>query len=252
MSAISRRWLPILLAAAFSLPVQATAQIGSTTAAAARIFISRAERELNELSIRSNQASWIAANFITEDSEALSAEHARNFSVAIQKYAVEAKKYDKTKLPAELRRKMTLLKLALVAPPPGNPTDATELTKITTSMEADYGKGSYCRTSRTGASECRQINELSKVLATSTDPSELLDAWQGWHKVGAPLRQRYSRFVELSNKGARELGFDNTGDLWRAGYDMTPAEFSAELDRLWLQVQPLYQSLHAYVRTRLG
>ena len=244
---------PVVLILALALPASAHPQQSAPrTAAMARIFLDRAERDLNGLLIKSNEASWVAANFITDDTEALSAEHARNLAVAIQKYAVEAKKYDNVKLPAVLRRKMTLLKLSLVAPPPGNPADATELTKITTSLEADYGKGTYCRTTRGTQQECLQINGLSRILATSTDPNELLDAWQGWHRVGAPLRQRYSRFVELSNKGARELGFANTGELWRAGYDMTPAEYSKELDRLWLQVQPLYQSLHAYVRTRLS
>jgi peptidyl-dipeptidase A len=255
MFAISRRWLTALVVLAIAFPVIATAQAKpAATVTGARRFIERAERDLLDLSIKANQATWVASNFITDDTEALSAEHSRNLAVAIQRYAIEAKRYERLRLPAELRRKLTLLKLALVAPPPGNPTDATELTKITTSMEADYGKGTYCRPSKTAGApnECLQINELSRILVASTDPNELLDVWQGWHRIGAPLRTRYSRFVELSNKGARELGFSNTGDLWRAGYDMTPAEFSAELDRLWTQVQPLYESLHAYVRTRLG
>ena len=46
--------------------------------------------------------------------------------------------------------------------------------------------------------------------------------WAGWHKVGAPMRDRYARFVELSNQGARELGYGDTGTLWRSAYDMTP------------------------------
>jgi peptidyl-dipeptidase A len=65
------------------------------------------------------------------------------------------------------------------------------------------------------------------------------------------MRQRYARFVELSNKGAKELGFKDTGAMWRSNYDMTPDEFSAELERLWRQVEPLYVSLHAYVRKQL-
>ncbi len=65
------------------------------------------------------------------------------------------------------------------------------------------------------------------------------------------MRQRYARFVELSNQGAREMGFKDTGAMWRAGYDMTPEQFNAELERLWQQVRPLYLSLHTYVRARL-
>ena len=65
------------------------------------------------------------------------------------------------------------------------------------------------------------------------------------------MKQSYARFVELSNKGARELGFADTGAMWRSKYDMPPDAFSQELDRLWGQLQPLYLSLHAYVRAKL-
>ena len=65
------------------------------------------------------------------------------------------------------------------------------------------------------------------------------------------MRKDYARFVELSNKGAQELGFADTGAMWRAKYDMPPDEFTKELDRLWDQVRPLYLQLHAYVRMKL-
>src|SRR6185436_19964903 len=51
--------------------------------------------------------------------------------------------------------------------------------------------------------------------------------------------------------GARQLGFRDTGALWRSKYDMAPDAFAKEVDRLWEQVKPLYLSLHAYVRKRL-
>jgi peptidyl-dipeptidase A len=65
------------------------------------------------------------------------------------------------------------------------------------------------------------------------------------------MKKDYQRFVELSNKGARELGFPDTGAMWRAKYDMPPDEFTRELDRLWDQVRPLYLKLHAYTRMKL-
>jgi peptidyl-dipeptidase A len=242
------------------------------TVADARAFLDRAERELNALSIRASQAQWVAANFITEDTEALSAEAAKDFDVAVQRLAIESRRFDRLRLPADLRRKFTLLKLGVAAPPPSDPAEATELARITASMQADYGKGTYCRPAKAksargegapaGASdttaqtrpgtECLQINALSRILATSRDPREMLDVWQGWHRVGAPLRDRYRRFVELSNKGARELGFTDLGVAWRSGYDMPPDAFAAEVDRLWRQVRPLYQSLHAHVRAKLA
>jgi peptidyl-dipeptidase A len=38
--------------------------------------------------------------------------------------------------------------------------------------------------------------------------------------------------VDLS-PGARELGFADTGAMWRSRYDMAPDAFAGELDRLW-------------------
>ena len=244
------------------LPISVHAQAKrAPTAADAKAFIASAEARLTELALRANQAGWVAATYITDDTEALNAEASKNYAVAVQQLALDARRFDKVKLSPELRRKFTLLRLGLAAPPPGNPGEAAELTRITTSMEADYGKGTYCRqapkdstrasTGGAAGSDCLQISELSRILVDSRDPATLLDAWQGWHRVGAPMRQRYARFVTLSNKGARELGFADAGAMWRSNYDMPPDQFAKEVDRLWEQVKPLYVALHAYVRARL-
>ena len=82
-----------------------------------------------------------------------------------------------------------------------------------------------------GKEECLEINELSRILAESRDPRELADVWAGWHAIGAPMKDRYARFVELSNEGARGLGFADAGAMWRSGYDMPPDDFAKELDR---------------------
>ena len=219
----------------------------AATAGEAEAFVAEAERELSELSLRANQAAWTAATFITVDTEALSAEAQKNLAVAIQRRALAARRFDEVQVAPVVRRKLDVLKLLLTAPPPGNAEEAAELTRTQVSMEADYGRGQYCRP----GGECLDIGGLSRILATSRNPAELLEAWRGWHAVGAPMRDRYARFVELSNKGARELGHPNTGAMWRSQYEMTPEAFAAEVDRLWEQVRPLYESLHAYVRARL-
>jgi peptidyl-dipeptidase A len=249
------RTLVVALASAI-IPFTLHAQSAKRpTVAEATRFIENAEAQLAELSVRANQAGWGAATYITDDTEALNAEASKNYAVAVQKLALAARRFDKVTLPASTRRKFTLLRLGLSAPPPGNPGEAAELTKLTTSMEADYGKGTYCPAvgapTAKKAGDCLQISELSKVLVDSRDPATLLDAWQGWHRVGAPMRTRYARFAELSNKGARELGFADAGAMWRSNYDMPPADFEKEVDRLWEQVKPLYVALHAYTRSQL-
>ncbi len=88
-------------------------------------------------------------------------------------------------------------------------------------------------------------------MAHSRDWDALLDAWTGWHALGAQIRPLYLRFVGLANQGARDNGFANLGDLWRSAYDMSPAEFEQETERIWAQVKPLYEALHCYVRAKL-
>jgi peptidyl-dipeptidase A len=143
---------------------------------------------------------------------------------------------------------MMLLKVSLVLATPADPKASAELTAITSRLEGTYGKGKWCPP---GKDKCLDVEDLGRLMATSHDPGELRDAWVGWHLIARPMRQDFARYVELSNQGARELGFPDTGALWRSKYDMPPDEFAKELDRLWEQVRPLYLQLHAYVRWKL-
>ncbi len=115
-------------------------------------------------------------------------------------------------------------------------------------MTSTYGEGKWCPK---GPESCQNIDAISKTLATSRDYDEQLEAWKGWHAISPPMRKDYQRFVELANEGAAGLGFKDLGELWRAGYDMSPADFEQETERLWTQVKPLYDGLHCYARGRL-
>jgi peptidyl-dipeptidase A len=147
-------------------------------------------------------------------------------------------------------RKFKLLRLSVDIPAPSDPAAQAELSKIAVSLEGDYGKGTWCPGDQ--RENCKQLPDIEKILATSRDPRELLEAWKGWHAVAPPMRKRYARLVELGNEGARGMGFPDVGAMWRSGYDMPPDEFARELDRLWSQIRPLYVSLHAYVRWKLA
>ena len=149
-----------------------------------------------------------------------------------------------------MRRQLDLLKTTLVVVTPSDAKQAGELTTLTASMEAAYGSGKWCKDPSQPAT-CLDIEQITEEMATSRDPARLREVWEGWHTVSVPMKKDYVRFVELANLGAKELGFADTGALWRAKYDMPPDAFTNELDRLWEQVRPLYVSLHAYVRMKL-
>jgi peptidyl-dipeptidase A len=214
----------------------------------AKKFLDDAEKKLFALGYEAGQASWIQSTYITDDTEAIAAKANERAIAESVRLAKAATRFDGLKLPADMARKMMLLKIGLTLAAPKDPAESAEVTRLASSLEGAYGKGKYCP----GAGKpCLDIEAVTRIMATSTNPAELLDAWRGWHTISPPMRKDFQRFVELSNKGARELGFKDTGAMWRSKYDMPADDFSKELDRLWEQVRPLYLSLHAYVRNKL-
>jgi len=220
------------------------------TVAEAQRFISQAETRLLDLWIKSSRASWVAENFITDDTEAISANAEAAVKAATADLARQALRYEKLPLPPDVARKFKLLKLSVDIPAPRDPAAQAELAKIAVSLDSDYGKGTWCVDDK--KENCKELPDIEKIMATSRDPQELLNAWKGWHAVAPPMRERYVRLVDLANRGAREMGFPDVGAMWRSNYDMPPDDFSRELDRLWAQVRPLYVSLHAYARWKLA
>jgi peptidyl-dipeptidase A len=223
---------------------------GSGTKEDAERFIADAEKRLLDLSIKSARADWIKSTFITDDTEALAADANENLIAATTELAEQARRFEKVDLSPEARRKLKLLKLLLTLPAPKDQAERSELTKLTASMEGDYGKGKYCPEGDKG--KCLSLGELEEIMGNSRDPEELKRAWLGWHQIAIPIRKDYVRFVELSNKGAKEMGFADTGAMWRSKYDMEPDAFAAEMERLWQQVKPLYDSLYMYTRRKLS
>ncbi|GGI85206.1 M2 family metallopeptidase [Shewanella gelidii] len=211
-------------------------------------FINNAEKELAQLSIEANRAEWIYSNFITEDTASLAASVGEKVTAASVKLATEASQYAHLKLDPINARKLDKLRSSLVLPAPLDPVKNAELASISADLNGLYGKGKLCRED----GKCLTLPELSAIMAKSKDPQELLSVWQGWREISKPMRPLFKREVELANEGAKDLGYENLSELWRSQYDMDPDAFSTELDRLWGQVKPLYDSLHCYVRGELN
>jgi len=201
------------------------------TLADAKRFIEQAETRLLDLWIKSGRASWVAENFITDDTESITADADQAVKAVTSELANQAKKFDQLRLPPDVARKFMLLKLSVAIPSPHDPAGQAELAKIAASLDGDYGKGTWCQDDK--KENCKQLPDIEKILANSRDPKELLAAWQGWHAIAPPMRQRYIRLVELGNQGAKEMGFADVGAMWRSNYDVPPDDFSKELDRLW-------------------
>jgi peptidyl-dipeptidase A len=244
----------LVMAAAGALPA-ADAPPQPATAAETANFLTETEAKLLDLSILSERASWLKDTYIIDDSEIISSYFDERLGTAQVEAAKAAVRYRAVPaLPVDVARKLNLLRTSITLAPPADPAAARESTRLVTSMEGAYGKGKWCpkvKTGEEGEDGCLDIVAIGRLMKKSRDPKVLLEAWKAWHAVGAPLRHDYQRFVTLSNQGARELGFADTGELWRSRYDVPAREIEPGMDYLWQQVRPLYVSLHAYVRKRL-
>ena len=193
-------------------------------------------------------ASWISSNFITYDSQKVIADYGTRYTLKSLERSREASAFDDVSTSAENRRMLNILKSSFVMPPPLNKELASELSSITTSLEAMYGSGEHCYED----GSCYDLEAFESIIDNSRDPEELLKAWQGWHEIGKPMKSMYMRMVDIGNQGSKDLGYQGLSDLWFSKYDMPADEFLNETDRVWEEVKPLYDALHCHVRAKLN
>jgi peptidyl-dipeptidase A len=243
---------PAPMAAAAEVPVQVadrTVAANARTPEGARQFIADVEKDLGDLYVIQSRASWVNATYITDDTDALNAYFGTIATEKGVKYATEAAQWLQVPgLDADTQRKLNLLRGALVLAAPTAPGAAAELNDITTRLQSLYGKGRATHNGKTITGD-----DAEALMGTVRDPKQLAELWQSWHETtGRPMRQDYTRMVEIANAGAKELGYADTGAMWRSQYDMTPEQFSAMYERLLNELKPLYVQLHCYTRTKLN
>jgi len=236
-------------AAAQSTPAAAEAPPPPATPAGAHDYIASVEKTLADFSVYASRIAWVNATYITDDTDALNAQVGAEYTEMGVRFAKDAARFNGVSgIAADDARKLDILRTGLVAPAPTTPGAAQELNEITTRMQSSYGKG---RGMLRGQSVSG--SDIEAAMGSSRNPDELKEMWVSWHdNVGAPMRKDYARFVEISNAGAKELGFADTGAMWRSQYDMAPDDFAKLTDRLWGEVKPLYEQLHCYVRAKLN
>jgi peptidyl-dipeptidase A len=225
------------------------APVKKPTVAEAERFLADTEQRLNKLNNDQARGAWVGSNFITDDTEAIASFFAERYLTAAGEAAIGARRFNGLKLPAEPARKLMLLQQTLVF---ADPKEREQYAQLQAAMNGAYGKAKYCVKKDDGTADaCMALGEMEKVLANSREEPKLKEMWLGWHAQSPSYKSKYTEYVALSNKGARQMGFADTGAMWRSQYDMPPEAFAAEMERLWQQVKPLYESLHTYTRYKL-
>jgi len=221
---------------------------GTATAAQARAFVAKAETELAAESLYVNHATWVQATYINSDTNWLVARaNAENTDLAVG-LAKDAARFDHVTADDVTRRKLYLLKQELVLPASSRPGASQELSDIRARLKSAYSTAKF-----TYNGKSLTLDDMEDILRTSRDPNETRVLWEGWRSVSSPqMKGDYTKLVMLANEGSRELGYADTGALWRSWYDMPADAFAVKTDVLWHQVEPLYNKLHCYVRAKLN
>jgi peptidyl-dipeptidase A len=224
-------------------PPPAAGTTAAPTAAEADAFVARAERELAEFGVINARAQWVNSTYITPDTGALAAHFGTIGTEMGVRLASEAARYQNVPdLSPDTRRKLNILRSGLTLPAPTTEGAAAELNRISTDLSSQYGRGRGTMNGQplTG-------NEIEARMGTVRDPEDLREMWSSWNNsVGSPMRQPYARMVDIANQGARDLGYPDTGAMWRSKYDMSPEDFAALTERLWNEVKPLYEQIHCF------
>jgi len=249
-----------LLALAVGLAVPAAAQQAPAAEAVAPAFpmtpqgaadfVAAVEKDLFDFSVEAGRVAWVNATYITDDTDALAARYGSIGTEKSVKYALDAAKYAQVQgLDPIVARKLDILRNGIVLPAPTTPGAADELNTIATELASQYGKGKGTLNGQpiSGSDIEAEMGELNHT------PAEYAEMWASWHdNVGAPMKDGYARMVEIANGGAKELGFSDTGAMWRSNYDMPPDEFAKMVDGIWDDLKPLYLAVHTYTRTKLN
>ena len=213
----------------------------------ARAFVLDAEERLAEMAEYAARVAWVRNTYIIHDTMWLEARANAQYTELGVELANAAARYNDVDADPVTRRKLDILRQGLTLPAPNRPGAATELSEIATRLDSTYATGKFEYNG-----EELTLNDAEEIIAESRDPAVTEAMYEGWRTISPVMADDYTRLVEIANEGAQELGFADTGAMWRSGYDMDPDAFAAETDRLWAQVRPFYENLHFYVRTRLN
>ncbi|XP_022289506.2 angiotensin-converting enzyme-like isoform X1 [Crassostrea virginica] len=120
-----------------------------------------------------------------------------------------------------------------------------KITMIQSDLSNAYREAYYCLPRE----NCLHKNGLEKIMKNSRDNDELLAVWEGWRHATVNLKAQFTTLVVYLNEAVQNSGYTNIADWWGGVYEMP--YFRNDITRLFQELGPLYQEIHAYTRRRL-
>lgn len=128
-----------------------------------------------------------------------------------------------------------------------------QFTNVVTNMTSSYSSATICPYKKQNCTKDELLTldpHISDRFAKSRNYDELLDLWKKWHDAsGKLMRTQYVDYVEKINQVAKMNNFTDAAKYWQSLFEID--EFEKTVDDLWLEVKPLYDELHKYIRFKL-
>ena len=149
--------------------------------------------------------------------------------------------------------------LLIIGATSSNETISKMSSRIAIKLKEIYNKGCVnatkndVKTLKINGTKCLQLHpDLVTIMKKSRDPKELLFAWKNYRdSIGPRIKSTYERFVEYLNIGAKESKWKDYGDYLRSSYEVGD-QLESKVEKLWSDLKPLFDELHAYVRFKLS
>jgi peptidyl-dipeptidase A len=232
----------VVSALALAASLSAAPALAQSTPGDVTAWIKSADQAYADQTVAAGRAEWVYETYINEDTEFLTAqEGGKQTKLQVANALAAAKAAQVPGLDKDTQRQLTMFRTQITSPASTQPGAAEEVARLIAEMQGIYGKGK-------GTLGGQPINgsDIEAAMGTSRNPEELKEMWASWHdNVGRPIKADYEKAAALMNQGAKELGFADTGALWRSNYDMDPDAFAALTEKIWNEVKPLYNQLHS-------
>ncbi|VEN40811.1 unnamed protein product [Callosobruchus maculatus] len=227
-------------------------QGSNTDLAEALQFLKEYDAEASDMCFRVSTAQWRYATNMTEENKRRMMEE-QTLKAKFDKLTWrKAITFDWTRIPdIEVKRQLRMLTTNTRA----SLTDDkfNELHQLITEMKELYGHVRVCPYVFNGEKPMfcdLELSDVQKIMASSRNHFELLHIWKEWHdKVGTPIKNRFIRYIQLTNQAARINGFLDAGEEMRFAYE--DRDFDNDLAISLQRIQPLYKELLTYVRRKL-
>ncbi|XP_054437165.1 angiotensin-converting enzyme 2 isoform X1 [Pteronotus mesoamericanus] len=221
----------------------------------AKEFLEKFDLEAEKLYHQSSLASWNYNTNITDENVKKMNEANQEWSTFYENMTKLAKKFELKQISSDkVKRQLQALQQNGLSE-----DENKRLNKILNTMSTIYSTGKVCKPNN--PQECLLLaTGLEDIMQYSKDYDERLWAWEGWRsQVGKQMRPLYEEYVDLKNEMAREKNYEDYGDYWRGDYEIdgeddyaySRNQLAADVERTFEEITPLYEHLHAYVRTKL-